>query len=163
MNLHLHDTRLFKVSLLVFPSLPACPFVHSMSKTLSFLYLSMSCRVDSAYGSVSVRHSRTPVRQSVSSYEDEQRRPVIVGRAHIVAASIPPPPPPPHGYGDESSAYSCDDASQFARSFSRQIDQFKTLFRSWHAFEELYGFFWKFGGKTTDSSSSLYWKWQTSG
>uniref|UniRef100_A0A1I7WVD7 Ig-like domain-containing protein n=1 Tax=Heterorhabditis bacteriophora TaxID=37862 RepID=A0A1I7WVD7_HETBA len=43
---------------------------------------------DSAYGSVSVRHSRTPIRQSVSSYEDgETRRPLIVGRAKPILAS----------------------------------------------------------------------------
>ncbi|CAI4226532.1 unnamed protein product [Auanema sp. JU1783] len=49
---------------------------------------------DSAYGSVSVRNSRTPVRQSVSSYEEE-RRPVI-GRAKPMLASV-------HSYGTEDS------------------------------------------------------------
>ncbi|XGW22586.1 hypothetical protein V3C99_005086 [Haemonchus contortus] len=57
---------------------------------------------DSTYGSVSVRHSRTPARNSISSYDEEMRRldhesrrPIIVGRAKPILASVA-------GYGPPS-------------------------------------------------------------
>ncbi|RCN32607.1 fibronectin type III domain protein [Ancylostoma caninum] len=50
---------------------------------------------DSTYGSVSMRHSRTPARHSISSYDEELRRlelegrrPVVVGRAKPILASV---------------------------------------------------------------------------
>ncbi|KAK6033884.1 fibronectin type III domain protein [Cooperia oncophora] len=56
---------------------------------------SVFLRTDSTYGSVSVRHSRTPARTSISSYDEEMRRlelegrrPIIVGRAKPILASV---------------------------------------------------------------------------
>ncbi|KAK6730933.1 hypothetical protein RB195_007418 [Necator americanus] len=50
---------------------------------------------DSTYGSVSMRHTRTPARHSISSYDEELRhlelegrRPVVVGRAKPILASV---------------------------------------------------------------------------
>lgn len=76
---------------------------------------------DSAYGSVSLRHSRTPVRQSISSYEEDPPRRMMTttssgGRAHVICVTAAPPQPPPpvpplhtsqhSGYQDDSACFS---------------------------------------------------------
>ncbi|WKX89970.1 hypothetical protein Q1695_009091 [Nippostrongylus brasiliensis] len=68
---------------------------------------------DSTYGSVSARHSRTPARNSVSSYDEELRRldvecrrPIVVGRAKpILASAVAYGPQTDESHGTLSRSY----------------------------------------------------------
>ncbi|KAJ1369696.1 hypothetical protein KIN20_031225 [Parelaphostrongylus tenuis] len=73
---------------------------------------------DSTYGTVSIRHARTPTRHSVSSYDEELRRldpegrrPVVVGRAKPILASVAYAPAYEESQGSLSRSYHHSESS----------------------------------------------------
>ncbi|VDM51606.1 unnamed protein product [Angiostrongylus costaricensis] len=73
---------------------------------------------DSTYGTVSIRHTRTPTRHSVSSYDDdlrrldlEGRRPVVIGRAKPILATVAYAPTYEDSQGTLSRSYHHSESS----------------------------------------------------